>query len=246
MTMTAEERSFVTTAIVSVAIGLTVLGVGFEVLERTTAEHKLVRIANPGDTPVVLIGGSMVFKAAAYQTPQAWSTDTPNKEYHVSPAYQISTIVLKAIAGADNDNLGSGDANATTDKLRLDVSTANTWEIDEFSVAGGGKPVVKLVPKQNGTTTEIHLVLLDPGGMLCPVNSNNMIRISYSPTQNCPAPAAGSQTSPVFSQVSVILNGEVTSSGAPQPSATLNCIDSTDSTGDPAGKCRIVFRGPPS
>ncbi len=259
MAITEDDRKFISSKLVFaltgffVAILATAL-IGAYVLSRAFAP-KGAQAPAPGpvhavaaaglDTPVVLVGGSMTFKAGAYQNPQAWSTDTANKEYHVSPAYQVSTIVLKAILLPDNDTTGSGDANPTTDKIRIDVSTASTWEIDEFTLASPSKAVVKIFPKQNGSITEIHLLLLDGNGMLCPVNAANMIRIRYSPTPSCPAPAPSPSgtppTAPVFSQVSVILNNEVGPDGTtPQPTATLNCIDSA---GDPVGKCRISFRG---
>jgi hypothetical protein len=246
MTLSLEDLKLVTKRFALVGGGFFVLGgvglfVGFKFLE-----SKIATTGHGGDTPVVLVGGSMTFKADAYQTPQAWLTYTANKEYYVSPNYQISTIVLKAVVGPDNDTTGSGDANSSTDKIRVDVSNADTWEIDEYTVASGNTPVVKIAPKQNGSITEIHLYLLDAGGMLCPVNQNN-VRIRYSPTTSCPAPPPSAGTTPpvapIFSQVSIRLNNDLASDGVtPQPTATLNCIDST---GDPTGKCKIVLKGTP-
>jgi hypothetical protein len=236
--MTLDERTTVTRAIFSVGLGVSVLGglLFFGIKELFTSHAA----ANSGDTPVILVGGSMTFKAGAYQTPQSWSTVTAGQEYSVAPSYQISTIVVKATAPADGDGSNPGDANPTTDKLRLDVSTASSWEIDEFTSAYGSNPVTKIFPKQNGAITEIHLALLDTNGTLCPVNSANMKRISYSPTKQCPA--QGSLPDATFSQVSVTLNGDVTAAGTPQPSGTLNCVDSA---GDPLGKCRIALKGTP-
>jgi hypothetical protein len=212
MTLTLDDLKLVTKRFALVGGGFFVLGIlglfaGIKILDSKIAA--IVTTGRGGDTPVVLVGGSMTFKADAYQTPQAWLTDTAYKEYHVSPTYQISTVVLKAVLGPDNDATGSGDGNPTTDKIRLNVSTAENWEIDEYTVASGNIPVVKIFPKQNGTITEIHLYLLDAGGMLCPVNAGNMIRIRYSPALSCPAPLPSpvgtNPVAPIFSQVSIRL-----------------------------------------
>ena len=242
MTLSTTERSFATTAIVSVAVGVGLLGAGVAVWESRSVNRQA---ANSGDTPVILVGGSMVFKAGAYQTPVTWASVTDGQEYYVSPTYQISTIVVKSTAppdpAGDGDTTNSGDANPTTDKLRLDVSTATSWEIDEYTSASGNNAVTKIFPKTNGAITEIHVALLDTNGILCPVNSKNK-RISYSPTKPCP-PQGSPLPVTTFSQVSVVLNGDVMADGkTPQPSGTLICVDSN---GDGLGKCRIAFKGTP-
>jgi hypothetical protein len=249
MTLATDDKRFITQKIALVGLGVSLLSssiVGvFVVRSLVTAIKELFAhsFADSGDTPVVLVGGSMTFKAGAYKAGQSWMQDDTG--YHVSPSYQISTIVLKTSAPPDNnDSTNSGDANPGTDKLRVDVSASNSWEIDEFSVAGGNtNPVVKIFPQQNGPVTEIHLVLLDNTGKLCPVTRKN-VRLRYIPNiQTCPnpplpddPPTGSPPVPPVLSQISIKLNGEA------NPSGTLSCFDSG---GDPAGKCRIALKGTP-
>jgi hypothetical protein len=218
MAMTAEERSFVTTAIVSVAGGLAVLGVGFEVLERKAAP---VPFAISGDTPVVLVGGSMTFKAGDQS--YAWQKDS-DTEYHISPDYAVMSIAVKAKSTKeDSDDPVASDSEAASDVVRLGVNGA-TWEIDEFTSASD-KAVVSLTQRGNA----IYLDLLDTNGSLC-FAGTKMKRVKYSPTKTCPA-----TNTYIFSQVSLM----VRANGQMQASGTLNCIDGNNT----GGTCRIVFRG---
>jgi len=233
MTMTAEERSFVTTAIVSVAVGLIVLGVGFEVLEKKATVQKFVQFANPGDTPVVLVGGTLTVKSGAQATPPSWTQVTPNVEYSVDPGYAVAKIVVKKNAPADGDNPQPGDAQPASDRLSVDVSDAGTWEIDVYAIAPGGtqaKEVATLTPKAGKTEIDLNVLQSsDSTAALCPVPSSTVrIGLGHSgSTGKCPDASS-------FDSVILKLDNVVT--------GTFNCSDANGTKGN----CRIVLRGPSS
>ncbi len=229
MTLSATERSFATTAIVSVAVGVGVLGAGVAVWESRSVNRQA---ANSGDTPVILVGGTLTFKAG--DTNYAWQTDSAT-EYHVSPNYAVTSIALKSKAPADPPPSGY-DGDPTSDLIRLDVSSATSWQIDEYVIPTGqpeitSVKVASLAPKDN--TTEIHLKVLDlkdPAGFLCPV-PGNPAKITYGQTQLCP-----DAKNFTFSRVNIT----VSANGQTQESGSLTCLGLNPTK----GTCRIIFRGP--
>jgi hypothetical protein len=234
MTITAEERSFVTTAIISVAVGLIVLAVGFEILEKKSTEHKFIQSANPGDTPVVLVGGTLTIKSGAQANPPSWSPATQSTKYSLDPGYAIAKIVVKKNAPVEvDDQSQGGDDQPASDRLSVDVSDAGTWEIDAYAIAptvgAQAKEVATLTPKKG--TTEIDLNVLqnaDTTAALCYV-SGSTLKIGLGHTgQGASCPDNSS-----FDSVILKLDGKTT--------GALNCIDANGTT----GSCRIVLRGPP-
>src|SRR5258708_6312908 len=115
MTMTPEDKKFTTQRIALVGLAVFVLGgslVGAFLLGNSA---KAIRglfsdinnvLSDSGDTPVVLVGGSLKFIAGASSFP--WMQDSPTT-FHVSPNYAVKTIAIKA-KGVDGD--------PTTDLLR--------------------------------------------------------------------------------------------------------------------------------
>jgi hypothetical protein len=226
MTMTTEERSFVTTAIFSVAVGLSFLGTGLGVGIAYLEKKATAQFANSGDTPVVLVGGTLTFKAGDKTYP--WVPDTQYTTFHVSPTYAVATIVIKARAGSDpNDNPVGDDSDSTTDLFRIDVFNSTSWEIDEF--ISDGTKVATITPQGNS----IYLTRNGPG-YLCPDPNGNLKKISYSQTPSCPG------TPVSFSKISFTVTDTINGALQTVASGTLNCIDSTGSP----GTCRIAFRGP--
>jgi hypothetical protein len=197
-------------------------------------------LANPGDTPVVLIGGTVIFKAGAQDNALTWTPvpngEKPATEYFVAPTYSISTIVLSSITTDDGTDNGVGtDSNPKKDKISVDVSNAaNSWQIDEFASANGAADslVASIFPKLNGSTTELHLKV-NGGGILCP---KTKYRILYGQVAGC-----ADFKSYTLTKVNLLIDN---ASGVPTPSGTLSCVD--DSSTPSTGKCRIVLRGPPS
>ena len=230
MTMTPDERQFTTKAIFAVALGVVVLGAMTSVGVSHFAKVSLITTAaNSGDTPVVLVGGSMTFKSGSKKSP-AWAPVTPHQEYYLTPGYDIATIVLKFIGSDDGgDNHDPDDANIHKDKLRVDISAATSWEVDAYTQSDDLHAVVQITPKQNGSgQSEIHLVRLDQaqGATLCP--NGSMKRIKYGRTPDC------SETL-VFSKIELKVDG--------QSSGTINCIDDAVKK---VGTCKIILRGPSS
>jgi hypothetical protein len=225
MTFTAEDRSFITRALVLTGLGIIVVLGGLMLVRtgRPPAERPLVS----GDTPVVLVGGTLAFKA---DSSYPWTLVSGT--YQATPNYAIKAIVVK-------QDLTDGDSGA--DKLKVDISNAASWEVDEYISGAVGAPDVEVasitgVASTPSTPSPIYLKLSTGGGYLCP-GTTPITLIAYS-IAPCPPPPAPPPPPPVpdgitFSKVSITVNGQ------PQPTATLACYD----TSDPKGKCRIVFRG---
>ena len=227
--MALDERTTVTRALFAVGLGVSVLGgvlfFGIKALFVANAA------ANSGDTPVILVGGTMTFKSGAQGTPPPWQTVSGSSpaEYFLDPGYSVAKIVVKKNAPPDDDSSQTGDAQPKSDRLSIDVSDAGTWKIDAYTLAADGITSVKvasLAPKDN--TTEIHLKVLDdtdPNAALCFVPSST-VRIRLGHTGSCPDTSS-------FDSVIVTIDKVVT--------GTLKCTDGSGTK----GTCRIVLRGPP-
>jgi hypothetical protein len=224
MTFTTEDRSFITRTVALTGIGTVVVLGGLGLILATTARQpKAEKLLAAGDTPVVLVGGTLTFNAGDNTYP--W-TPVSGPPFQMTPNYAIKAIVVK------QDKSSSGDNGA--DKLRVDVSNAASWEVDEYiSVAGADERVASItgVATPPNTASPIYLNLVT--GYLCP-GSAPITVITYGIAAGCPAPPAAPAPDPIkFSKVSITVNGQ------PQPTATLACYDASD----PQGQCRIVFRG---
>jgi hypothetical protein len=230
--MTPDEKQVVSRALIGLGIGLGVLGALTAVGVRFLPKYKAA-VAPSGDTPVVLVGGSLTFKAG--DKGLVWVEDIPNTKYHVIPSSTIVSIALKATAGDDpTDDPVGDDGDSTTDLIRTQVTGSTQWEIDEYvAVAPSNVPfkAASLMPKGNS----ISLSLVG-SGWLCP--NGTLKKITYSPTKSCPNPAP-SPDPVTFSSASLAVT-EVVGGAAPTvETGSLMCLD----TDNPSRKCRIVFRG---
>ncbi len=227
MTLSTEERSFVTTAIISVALGVGVLGAAVAIFVNKAAS------AGTGDTPVILVGGSLSFKAGSQKGTLSW-TPVPATctsactEYFLDPGYSVSTIALKDSSVDDGtDAPVPADNNPAKDKIRADISNASTWEIDEYATfnSSAEAQVASITPN----ATQIHVKVVAPAALCLKTPK----RLVFSPTGVCPAPDGVA-----FTRVALqIDNGP----GTTVASGSLSCVD--DSADDNPNKCRIAFRG---
>ena len=219
MALTDDDRKFITAKIFRIAI---LTGLVTAAIAGYVAFRAAVAARGGGDSPVVLVGGSLIFRAG--DTSYTWQQDSAT-EYHVSPTYPVTAIAVKAKSSGDTDSPTS-DGDAQSDRLRVDISSGSTWEVDEF-VSDSAQPVTTLTPQGNA----IYLDLKDTGGFLCKVtNSDGTIKkIQYGRKQDC-------SDNLKFSSIGLT----VTISSQPQMSGTINCLDQTNSV----GTCRIIFRGP--
>ena len=121
-----------------------------------------------GDTPVVIIGGSMKFKDED-QTDAAvfWVPVTANQVYSLTPTYPITTIAVKVKSAPDSGDSYKDDQKLATDLIRIDITQDASWEIDEYTRAG---PVAKLTGTNNGN--QINLALTGAGS-LCPETTSS-------------------------------------------------------------------------
>jgi hypothetical protein len=244
MAMTDDDKKFITSRLVLVWGGISIAAlvaglVGASLLGRNLANSFADRINTlyrrtvaPGlDTPVVLVGGSLTFRAR--DTGLLWVQDSnnPSAAFHVSPQYAVVSIVVKKGDNPGGDGPDPDDSTASSDKIRVTIPDGASWEVDEFIPGASGQPdqQVASIKPDPVTSYQIDLTAVT-GQYLCP--SGNMKSIAYSPTSSCPAPADGV----TFSSISV----KVTIGGQIQTWGTIKCLDAT---GDALGKCRIVFRG---
>jgi hypothetical protein len=176
---------------------------------------------NPGrNTPVVLVGGSLTFKAADRN--YAWQPDpaAPTKQYYVSPNYKVAIIVIKARAVSDTgDDPVGDDSDPTTDgPSPADVSGATSWEVDAFTNTSV-TPIASIFSPVSGSN--IDLVL--NSGYFCNETSK---RLKYGTNQQCSDPREKIK----FSKVQVLVNDQVV--------RTIKCVDDNHKK----GTCRIVLR----
>lgn len=170
-----------------------------------------------GDTPVVLVGGSLTAKAPI----KAWQPATMGlKEYFVSPGDPVQTIVVKATSTQDTGDGSVGGDKSAPDTIKVDVSQAQSWEIDEFTT--GNVQVASLILNGDGN---IHFARSN-NFTLCPNNSFHRIAVTQDAQCNHLVP---------FSQVTI----SVIYAGHPsQTIGTLTCIDQNFNP----GTCRIVLK----
>jgi len=181
-----------------------------------------------GDTPVVIIGGSLDFKATL-STP--WTPTTPGSvtQYSFTPASGdgIETITVKR----NYKNNGSDDGDPTTDLMGLGVTDASTWNVIESTTFDTGTATTAATSIAfSQSPNQVVLTLLNTAtGFLCLDSSTNTI--SYGQVSGC------SDAKKIHLSV---VNLTASDSNGSQATGTFNCID----TNGDQGKCRVVFRGP--
>jgi hypothetical protein len=194
------------------------IGVSVFMLAASIAGH--AQVPHPGDTPVVLMGGSVTAKVGSTDNSKKWKKS--NGVYHAQPSFPIAVIVLKNSAPQDSgDNHMPDDDDPATDRQRIDVSSAGSWKVDVFALATDTTPIISIT-----SGSDIQLALANASGALCKVSNR---RTAYSTDPGCTAAGKKGAT---FAKAVVTVDGTVPSNG------TLMCT-----TGG-AGKCRIVFRYP--
>lgn len=218
MMLDVADKSFFTnrlvvTAAVSTLVGGSLLFAGIaHVISRANAAF--------GDTPVILVGGSLTFKAGANGIP--WKS-TSATQYYVTPAAPIATIAIKA------DYTKADENDPTTDKMSVGVSSGGSWEVDEFAIDDRDQTSAPIkVASITPQGANITLTLLDAGGFLCSDGNNSL---NYDRKPLCP-----DYKHFKFSQA----NLTASAADGSQMSGTLICIDANAK----AGKCKVAFRGP--
>src|ERR1035441_1045173 len=114
-----QDRKFTTANVVSAFL------LGGVIIAGLVKVISLVLLKS-GDTPVILVGDSMKFKAGVSN--ELWAEVTPHVSYKIT-APQPTLIVVK-------DNTGSD-----LDVLRVGVPSSG-WEVDEFAVIGNSTTAV--------------------------------------------------------------------------------------------------------
>jgi hypothetical protein len=182
----------------------------------------------PGDTPVVLVGGSLRFKAGSTTANDAWQQVVQNQDYYYPATYKVRAIVLKKSLDAGTDGPDSDDTNSHTDKTKVKISKTDSWRVDLFTRASPNTAVAHLEPQANG----IHIILDAMSGALCPFGSP-IVRVTYSTTRPCPADPNDPAYGVTFSQIQITVN-----SHPPPPPPPIIC----QADGATVGQCKIVFR----
>ena len=87
-----------------------------------------------GDTPVVIIGGSLTFTSTS-----PWTPIPGSPTQYSTPSGPIQTIALKS------DYTKSGnDKDPTFDLMGLVVSGASSWKVDEFTSSSSTTPATTI------------------------------------------------------------------------------------------------------
>jgi hypothetical protein len=176
----------------------------------------------PGDTPVVLIGGSLEFKGGRGAHNDAWQQVVLNQEYYYPASYRVGVIALKQKPTSTGNGPDRDDADSRTDKTPVPISNPN-WRADLFTVASPNRPVAHLMA--DPVTLQIHIILDDTNGKLCTVG-NPIERVTYVPSKDCNDKLFN------FSKINITVNGVAATPGS------LPCQAATG----PNYKCKIVLR----
>lgn len=181
-------------------------------------------MGHSGDTPVVLIGGSVVVKHGSKDKSQRWNPKHSG-EYHTALTHPIASIVLKKYAHPDNDDdHRADDLDPDTDLQRIDVPSAASWKVDIYAKNSDKRSAISIA---SGTRSDVRLTLENQAGSLC---EHSKRRIAYSID---PGRTESGQRNATFAKAIVSFDGNV--------AGTLNAIDLKSNT---PGICRIVFRYP--
>jgi len=179
------------------------------------------------DTPVIVIGGSMIFKVGAKDQNAVWQEISAGEEYHTRSTDPVQVIAIKTNADPDDDDHHrEDDADAKTDKHGLPVPPGTPFEIDVFTVGSDAKPVASITSPDGKSIRLKNLIL---GSTLYPKSER---RIHYSGD-------GGSTNSAIFARLEVNIGSE--------PSVPIHCLlNPTPSNPNPSqGRCRIVLRSRP-
>jgi hypothetical protein len=182
-------------------------------------------LGHSGDTPVVLIGGSVVVKHGSKDTNQRW-TPKHNGEYHTTLAHPIASIALKKYALPDHDDHHrADDLDSDTDLERIDIPAGASWKVDIYEQNSDKHSAISIASAAN---LGILLTLENEGGSFCE-HSERRIAYSIDPSRT----EAGLKNAKIAKAV-VSVDGKVV--------GTIHPIDLKSNT---PGICRIVFRYPP-
>ena len=209
-----EGRKTTVRNLVLMLAGSLALGyLAIKVMGNSIVAAQVVRPLALGDTPVVLIGGSVKLEEHS-RTGQNWLPVTPLTTYGAPAGDPILTIVVK-------NNPGDGDGDALTDRLRIPVPVGASWEIDLATDEVHGT-AVKIQPDST-TPTNIDATAIT--GALCFDSGNKRLNYSHSVCSGGNSP--GTDT---FTNIIVKINNV--------PIGTFNCVNSA---GAP-NLCKIVLK----
>jgi len=239
----AQDKGSITKRLVLVAAASLVVGglmlalLGHAILGMLGGAHGKLGVPGKGkgDTPVILIGDDLTFKAPVSGIP--WSQQTQQTQYLVYTAavgQPITAIALKDKATPDKtDTPVPDDQLAATDLARFDVPNGATWVIYEYAVPKGSlsgtpsTPVASLAP---GSSNSIVVTALG-GGYVCPNKSS--VRLDYSFNTTCSASGQPGQPA-TFDHLTI----SITETDGTTFTGNVNCLDGNDTS----GVCRVVFR----
>jgi hypothetical protein len=182
-------------------------------------------MAHSGDTPVVLIGGSLIVKHGSKDKNQKWNSEN-SSEYHTTLPHPIASIALKKYAHPDNDDdYRADDEDPNTDLQRIDVPAAASWKVDIYAQNSDKHSAISIA---SAKSLDVLLALENQAGSL---SEHSKRRIAYSID---PGRTESGQRNATLAKAVVSFDGNV--------AGTLNSIDLKSNT---PGICRIVFRYPP-
>jgi hypothetical protein len=179
-----------------------------------------------GDTPVVLIGGSVIVKHGSKDKAQVWSPSSP-RDYHTALKQPIASIALKKHANPDHDDDHRvDDLDPATDLERIDIPHGASWKVDVFEQKSDKKAALSIA---SANDLGILLTLVNESGSL---QEHSKRRIGYG---------VDSQRSELGLKDAKITKAVVSVDG--KVAGTLSSIDLKSNT---PGICRIVFRSSPA
>jgi hypothetical protein len=175
---------------------------------------------NPsGDTPVVLVGGSLDFRASGGWQPAA--PPSYGTQYSTTPATPITMIALKS------HNMQPDEGDPSTDLMDVGISSTTNWTVDEYAKKSGGPEFLAVSVRLQGSNINVSTT----NGYLCLTTTTKLVYDqTHDQANDCPDRGKFKIT-----RVAINVTDRVSNS---QASGNFNCVDADNNP----GYCKIAFR----
>ena len=180
-------------------------------------------VADSGDTPIVLIGGSMSFEQQSKSKPQTWEELNDRTGYHTAGRDPISLIVIKK---KKSDKPG----DTSSDKVPYPIPDNATWSVQLFTQNLGTDRAAVTVSPEPGTN-DVDISINPQLGIFCMDKKAKPNTVYFNDSGSCPKPPDADLMTH-FTKMTVNIGGT---------SDTQNCSDPDLGNYN----CKVVFRTKP-
>ena len=163
---------------------LVIAGISAVVLFALVVAFKFVIaffVADSGDTPIVLIGGSMSFEQQSKSKPQqTWEERDDKTGYYTAGRDPINLIVIKKKKSDD-----PGDTSS--DKVPYPIPDKATWSVQLFTQNLGSDQAAVTVSPESGTNY-VDITINPQRGIFCMDKKAKPNTVYFNDSGSCPKP----------------------------------------------------------